>query len=340
MSDTKEDYYEILGVAKNATDKEIKSAYRNLCKIHHPDKGGDDDTFKKIGEAYDHLSDKEKRQHYDRFGHSTGRPNARDNGFHDFFNHFRQEQRKTVRYGQNLNITIKLTLEEIYFGAKKKYTYKRNATCTDCGGHGGTDITDCPDCHGSGHVTRTYNTPIGFVQQSAPCDRCQTTGNVYTHECGTCHGEGVVQVEATADLDIPSGVQDGMVFSLVGKGNGIKSGSDGDLLCKIMELPHKKFTRIGNDLKMKLNLTYPELILGGKVDIETIEGKTIRITINEFSDVGNNLKIQSKGLIEFGKKEDKRGDLIVTLGVDIPKEIDDETKELIIKLKDKLDKNI
>lgn len=340
----KRDYYEILGVKKQASANDIKKAYRKLAKELHPDVNPDnkeaEEKFKEISEAYEHLSDSDKKAKYDQFGHE---PMGHRRGgvdmnevFRGFAQHFHQ---KPIRVGNNLNIVIKLTLEEIYSGVTKTYKYKRRVSCKPCSGQGGHDLHECDICDGSGQIMRTYRTPLGYVQQGEPCTACDSTGTTYKMECSSCKGSGLTEVEEIAELEIPSGVQDGNGYVLAGKGDGIKGGQQGNLHCKFMELPHKVFVRNGNDLKMNLKLTYPQLILGDKVEIETIEGKKIRISISELSAVGTNLKIASKGLILLGKDESSRGDLVITLGIDIPKTIDDETKALIIELKEKMNQN-
>jgi molecular chaperone DnaJ len=334
---SKRDYYEVLGLKKGASADEIKKSYRKLAKEHHPDKGGDENIFKDISEAYETLSDSDKKANYDRFGHSNQR---QGNPFGGSRNPFSTgfDNEPNIRVGPNMSLLLKLTLEEIYAGVKKTYKYTRGVSCTGCHGHGGEDTHDCPSCGGSGYVIQIMNTPIGQIQQRMRCHVCQTTGKRYTKQCKKCNGSGLTNVTETIEVDVPPGVVEGMTFVMEGKGNGIKSGNEGDLHIKIMELPHKVYTRSGADLKMNLKLSYPQLILGDKVEIDTIEGGKIRINIPEYSDVGNNLRIPFKGVKVYGKEG--RGDVLVTLGVDIPKKVDDDTKSLIIDLKEKLNKNV
>ena len=335
---SKRDYYEVLGLKKGATGDEIKKAYRKLAKEHHPDKGGSEDKFKEISEAYDTLSDSDKKSNYDRFGHSKG--GQQGNPYGGFRNPFHSgfHGKPAAPVGSDMSLLVKLTLEEIFNGTKKTYKYNRKSKCGTCNGHGGEDVIDCNVCGGSGHMMRIYNTPMGQIQQVTTCDSCGGTGNSYTKECKTCTGHGVVDTTETVEVDIPAGVMEGMTFIMSSKGHGIKGGEEGDLHIKIHELPHKVYTRSGSDLKMILKLTYPQLILGDKVEIETIEGSKIRITIPEYSDVGNNLRIPYKGIKTYGK--DGRGDIMITLSIDIPKNLDDDTKALIIDLKEKLTKNV
>jgi molecular chaperone DnaJ len=334
---SKKDYYEVLGVDKNASQSEIKKAYRNLAKELHPDKGGDENAFKEASEAYEVLSDETKKANYDRFGHAgnnRGNPDDMFRDFHDIFGrHFSQEN-QNIRVGGNMSVTVKLTLEEIFTGVNKKYNYTRNIPCDSCEGVGGTDPYDCFTCGGSGMVINLVRTPMGVFNANQPCPSCDATGTKHKTECSSCKGSGLKTVTETLNVDVPYGVQDGMTFVMQGKGQGIKAGQNGDLHIRVMQLPHKVFTRVGSDLKMNLKLSYPQLVLGDKVEIETIEGTKIRMSVPEYSDVGTNLRVPFKGVKPYGS--DSRGDLIVTLGVEIPKNLDNETKEVIINLKEKL----
>lgn len=341
--------YETLGLTetdKNLSPDEFKKVlkknYKSLCKEYHPDKGGDEEKFKEISQAYEILSDSDKKANYDRFGSSDGRNgNHGFNGFGGFggfggFEGFGQNfNQKPERVGQNMSLLLKLTLEEIYTGVKKKFKYMRNDSCGSCNGHGGTDVQECKVCNGSGQVERVLQTPIGFMRQVHVCDSCHGTGETYVNECNTCHGAGVVAKEETIEIDVPIGVADGMSFTMPSKGHSIKSGKSGNLIVNIMELAHDKYIRSGNDLKLNVKVSYPQLVLGDKIDLETIDGGKIRITVPEYSNIGSNLRIQRKGMRQFNNN-DFTGDMIVTLDVDIPKDVDNETKEILIKLKEKI----
>ena len=232
-----------------------------------------------------------------------------------------------------MNLIVKLTLEEIHTGTTKKYKYTRTVACDDCSGHGGHDTKDCNVCNGQGFVNTIINTNMGQIRQTSPCVACQGTGTTYIDECGTCKGSGLKSVDETVEVIIPAGVQEGMTFSMAGKGHGIKSGKNGDLLISFQELNHKVFTRNVFDLKMALKLKYHQLVLGDKIDLEMIDGTQIRVTIPEYSDVGSNLRLQGKGLNAFRK--DFRGDVIVTLGLEVPKSVDDDTRRILLELKEK-----
>lgn len=335
----KKDYYKSLELStedKKLNGDEfktkVKNNYRRLCKQYHPDKNPNnkeaEEIFKEISEAYSVLSDEEKRTKYDRYG----RIDNRQQHYEDIFSHF-GGMTKQHKVGEDMTLVIKLTLEEIFTGTKKKYKYSRNDKCGVCNGHGGTNSFTCETCNGHGSIVTSFNTPMGQFSQIISCQSCGGVGVKYENECETCKGNGVKKIEETIELDIPHGVVEGMVFIMVGKGQAIKGGETGDLHVRVMETSHKVFTRIGSgDLKMNLKLSYSQLVLGDKIDIETIDGNKIRVTIPEYSDVGNNLRIQNKGLKIYGK--DVRGDLTITLGIDIPKQINEKTKKILEKLKE------
>ena len=329
----KRDYYETLGVKKDASVDEIKKAYRTLAKEWHPDKNQNnkeaEEKFKEISEAYEHLSDADKKAKYDRFGHASS-GNQGFHGEHPFADFFRRQQAQD-RVGQDMTLVLKLTMEEIYTGVKKRYKYKRNESCSGCSGHGGTGTKNCTSCGGSGVITRVIQTPVGYIQQSMSCNACEGVGTTYEVACKTCSGSGLTEKEETIEIDVPHGVFNGMTFVMQGKGHAIRSGKSGDLHIKVMELPHKVFTRVNDDLKMNLKLTYSQLVLGDKVEIETVDGGKIRVNIPPLSDVGGNLKIQNKGLKPY--EAETRGDLIVNLTIKMPTTVSDSEKELLEKLK-------
>jgi molecular chaperone DnaJ len=332
---SKRDYYQVLGVGKNASADEIKKAYRKLAKVHHPDKGGDETIFKEISEAYEVLSDNDKKARYDTFGHTDDNRGGYDDmrsGFNDMFGQFfRQGQQQRERVGENMTLNVKLTLEEIFEGVKKRYNYTRNVSCSSCSGHGGSEPQECSTCKGQGQIRNVTRTPFGFMEQITDCHVCSGTGTTFKDECKKCNGSGLVKQQEVVEVDIPSGVHEGMAFVMSGKGQGIKSGKEGDLIIRITEHPHETFTRVGSDLKQKLKLQYHQLVLGDKIEINTIEGGIIRIPIAEYSQVGHNLRIPLKGLRELNT--DKRGDLIVTLDIDMPTKLNDDLKAAIIDLK-------
>lgn len=327
---SKRDYYEVLGLKKDATEDEIKKAYRNLAKEFHPDKNPDNEAakelFQEIQQAYEHLSDKDKRARYDQFGHNS--------------DHFGRQQtaadygiQKPIKRGAHVKLNVNLTLEEIFSGTTKKYKFERDAKCHACHGHGGFDLTDCQTCQGQGVFMHIIRTPLGDFAHPILCQDCNGVGHKVGKECSDCKGSGLERVEETIDLEVPHGIADGTEFQFRGAGNAVKNGEYGDLIIKVTETNHKVFKRTSaGDLQMTLKLTYPQLVLGDKIEIETIDGGKIRITIPEHSDVGTNLRVQNKGMKPY--KSDTRGDLIVTLGISIPKQIGASAKDLLAKLKD------
>jgi molecular chaperone DnaJ len=327
----KKDYYEILGVTREATQEEIKKSYRKKAMQHHPDKGGDQDVFKEIAEAYEVLSNEDKKSRYDRYGHTDPNQSFKNRGEpFDIFNMF-NKNRPIYKKGDDLNLLLKLTLEDILNGVKKKFKYNRKDTCKPCNGHGGSGQKKCNTCGGSGQVVETIETPFGYIRNMSSCTTCD--GNGFTNEtnCDTCGGSGTINIEEIIELDIPHGVVDGMRMTLNGKGNAIKNGITGNLNVTIQELPHEKYVRVGNDIKRSLKLTYPQLVLGDKVELETIDGTKIRITINELTNVGETLGIKGKGLKQLNSQN--RGDLLLNIELELPTSISDEEREIIKSLK-------
>lgn len=328
---SKRDYYEVLGVERTASDDQIKKAYRSLAKEFHPDKNPDNESakelFQELQEAFEVLSDPNKRAKYNQFGHGF-KQNQSSSSYHSY-----QTVHKPRRAGQDIRLTLKLTLEEIYTGVKKTYKYKRDSKCETCEGHGGTEYVACEVCRGMGILRHIIRTPIGDFPQTVPCHNCHGIGGSYKKECSDCKGSGLKSHEQTVEVNVPAGVPEGATFVFGEAGHAIKSGDYGDLLISVLELPHKVFKRTSaGDLQMTLKLTYPQLVLGDKVELETIDGGKIRIPIPEHSDVGNNLRIQGKGMKPY--QSETRGDLIITLGVSIPKQITEKAKNLLNKLKD------
>jgi len=324
----KRDYYKVLGVDRSASDKEIKKAYRKLAKQYHPDKNPDDTEseakFKECAEAYDILSNSEKKSEYDQFGH--GRPM----GSRGFSGRERRQSMRVYR-GQNLRLTISLSLEDIFNGITKKLKYNRMMTCDPCSGHGGTGSKTCGTCKGHGMVIQNIQTPFGLIQSSSTCPTCDGERTTVETKCTICNGQGITQQETMVDIDIPYSLREGEGLSMSQMGHGVKNGNYGDLHIIVTEDRHKEYTRDGNNLRVITKLDYHDLVLGTKVDVNTIEGKTIRVTIPEFSKVGDNLRVQSKGMKL--PKSKTRGDMIIELDIDMPKEISDEEKDLLENLK-------
>jgi molecular chaperone DnaJ len=338
----KRDYYDILGITSeekklNSSEfiKALKKKYRTLCKEKHPDSGGNEEEFKEIAEAYSVLSDTTKKNNYDRFGHDGPKMGQYESNFRDMYNQggfgFNPRQRAENIKGQDFRININLTLEEIFEGGVKKIKYNRKSACNSCNSVGGHDVKTCQTCNGHGVVVEHIRTPLGIMQSINTCNTCGGHGTTYTTVCNTCHGHGTVDKEEFVDIKIPIGVSGGMSMTFPGLGQAIKNGTSGSLIIIFNQLIHKKFTRQGNDLKVNIKLPYHTLVLGGKVNVDTIEGNQIRVTIPELSDVGNTLRIPGKGMKSL--KSETRGDLMITLDIDMPVNIDDKTKELLENLK-------
>ena len=335
----KRDYYEVLGLTKTASADDIKKAYRKKAMETHPDKGGDEKLFKEIAEAYEVLSNPAKKETYDRYGHNAPKgPNFGGGAPFDFFNdlfnqgNFNQfgQQPRNLK-GVDLSLTIKLTLEEIFNGTTKKFKYKRKISCHECTGFGGLNKIQCSTCQGAGILAQVVNTPFGQIRNAINCHNCQGNGYVFEKSCNSCSGHGVKDFDDSVEMQIPHGITDNMRFAMSGKGHAIKGGAPGDLIVTIIELAHDNFVRVNNDLKVTVKLTYPQLVLGDKIEIPTIEGTKIKINVDPLTNVNDVLKIQGKGLKPMNSFT--RGDMLVSIDLLMPKKITDEEKELIINLK-------
>ncbi len=341
----KEDYYEILGVERTASDEEIKTAIPKLAIKFHPDKNpGDKDAeekFKKVAEAYDVLRDPEKRKRYDQFGHAGvsgaggGGFNASEMDINDLFSHFgsifegmdfggfggggRSSQRKYR--GGDLRLKVRLTLQEMATGTTKKFKVKKDVTCSHCHGTGseaGHQPETCPTCHGSGYVVRAHQSFFGMVQQQSPCPQCHGEGTIITHPCSHCHGDGVVKGEEVVEVNIPAGVDNNMVLNVNGKGNAAKHGGvPGNIEVVIEAIPSEDFIRDGQDLIYNLLLTVPQATLGCEVEIPTIDARA-RIKIKPGTQPGTTLRLRGKGLPAVSGYGYGTGDIVVNVSVYIP----------------------
>jgi len=358
---SKRDFYEILGVSKNASDEELKKAYRKMAIKFHPDKNpGNKDAeehFKEAAEAYEILSDKDKRARYDRFGHAGlgGASSGGGAGFgggmnmDDIFSQFgdifgghfsgfgggSQGGGRRVNKGSNLRVKVKMTLEEIATGVEKKIKVNKYIGCDKCNGsgaHSGSSFTRCTTCHGSGHVTRVQNTILGQMQTSGTCPSCGGEGQIITEKCKACHGDGIVRGEDVITLNIPAGVSEGMQLSVSGKGNaGPRGGIPGDLILQVEEAEHDHLQRDGSNLIFNLFLNFADASLGSSVEIPTLEGKA-KVKIDAGTQAGKLLRLKGKGLPSlehYGK-----GDLIVNINIWTPQHLSSEEKKLMEKLRD------
>lgn len=358
---SKRDYYEILGVDKNANSDEIKKAYRKKAIQFHPDKNPGDaaaeDKFKEAAEAYEVLSNAEKKQRYDQFGHAGMSGAAGGGGFgggfsdiEDIFSSFgdifgghfggfggfgggRGHGGRRVNRGSDLRVKVKLNLQEVVEGAEKKIKVKKYVACQHCGGTGAknsSSYSTCGTCRGSGQVTRIANTLLGQMQTSSTCPTCQGDGKIITNKCLHCAGEGVVRDEEIITIRIPAGVGDGMQLNVSNKGNaGRRSGINGDLLVVITEENHPELIREGNNLIYNLFLSFPEITLGKTAEIPTVEGK-VKVKIEAGTQPEKILRLRGKGIPDvngYGK-----GDLLVRVHVWIPKRLNNEEKKALEKL--------
>ena len=361
----KRDYYEVLGVAKGASADEIKKAYRKVAMQYHPDRNPGDkeseEKFKEAAEAYDYLSNPDKKAQYDRFGHAAqgggrggygGGPGGMnmddifsnfgdvfgDDMFGSFFGGGRQGGggggRRQGTRGANLRIKLKMDFGEIANGANKKIKVKKHVSCTTCSGSGAKDkgsIQTCSGCGGSGQVRRVTNTFLGQMQTVTTCPSCNGEGSTITQKCGSCKGEGRVYGEETLSLDIPAGVQDGMQLSMSGKGNaGERGGPAGDLLILIEEEKHEELIRRDLDVIYLLHVSFPDAVLGTNVEVPTIDGKA-KIKIPAGTQSGKIFRLKGKGFPAFQSYE--KGDELVEVNVWSPTNLSHEEKDMLEKLK-------
>lgn len=358
----KRDYYEVLMVSKTADKAEIKAAYRKLAIQYHPDKNPDnaeaEEKFKEASEAYDVLSNDEKRSRYDRFGHQGmrgaggGQPgftNVEDifSNFGDIFGgsifedlfgggRSRGGQRSRDERGQDLKIKMPLTLEEIATGVEKTIKVKKYVACTDCsgtgakGGHGGRNT--CPQCHGQGQVRQVSRSMFGQFVNIQPCPNCQGSGQVITDACNTCEGDGRVRDEDKITVDIPAGVEEGNYLTISRKGHaGRRGGTNGDLIVIIEEKEHKYLTRDGENIIYKLKIGFPDAALGVRVDVPTIYGNE-GLDIKSGTQPGETVVLKNKGLPVLNSY--RKGDQIVIVDVFVPKKVTSDEKSLLKKLKE------
>lgn len=356
----KRDYYEVLGVSRNATKEEIKKAYRKQALKYHPDKNPGDkaseEHFKEAAEAYEVLSNDEKKARYDRYGHA-GVGGAASGGYggagmtmEDIFSSFGDifgdafggfggfggaRRGRRVNKGTNLRVKVKLNLQEIANGTEKKIKVQKYDTCDTCGGSGAADassVSMCSTCHGSGHVTRVTNTMLGQMQTSSVCPSCGGEGKTITKKCSTCYGEGIVQKEEIIKINIPAGVGKGMQMTVSGKGNAARRGGvNGDLLVVIDEEEHTDLIREGNDLIYNLFISIPDAVLGTHVEVPTVDNN-VKIKIEPGTQPGKILRLRGKGLPEvngYGK-----GDLLVNVNVWIPKNLGKEEMKTFEKFRE------
>lgn len=360
---SKRDYYEVLGVGKSASTDEIKKAYRKVAMQFHPDRNPGDksaeEKFKEAAEAYEVLSDAEKKAQYDRYGHAGMSNNGRggysgggmnmedifsqfgdifgDDLFGNFFGGGQQRSRGGQRSrgirGSNLRVKLKLTYEEIAKGVTKNIKVKKYVPCNTCGGSGAKDkgsVQTCNTCGGSGQVRKVQNTFLGQMQTVTTCPTCHGEGTTVTAKCPVCKGEGRVFGEETVSIDIPAGVQEGMQLSINGRGNaGERGGPAGDLIILIEEEPHKELHREGLNVAYELFISIPDAIFGIQVEVPTIDGRA-KIKIPAGTQPGKVFRLKGKGFPAVNSYE--KGDQLIHVNVWIPKETTSEEKAMLEKL--------
>lgn len=355
---SKRDYYEVLGVSKNATKDELKKAYRKQALKFHPDKNpGDTEAeakFKEAAEAYEVLSNDEKRRRYDQFGHAglSGGGGFSGGGMNidDIFAHFgdifggsfggfggfgSSRRSRRVNKGSNLRVKVKLTLQDVANGVEKKIKLKKYVSCKSCDGTGAANSSsyeNCSTCHGTGQVTKISNTFLGQMQTTSTCPSCDGEGKIIRDKCKKCSGEGVVYDEETVSIKIPPGVAEGMQLSIGGKGNAARRGGiNGDLIILIQEEEHPELIRNDNDLIYNLYVGIPDLVLGHAAEIPTIDSK-VKVKIEAGTEAGKVLRLRGKGLPDVNGYQ--HGDLLVKIIVWIPKTITKEERKLLEKLQE------
>ena len=352
---TKRDYYEVLEVSKTATYEEIKKAYRKKAIQFHPDKNPDDksaeEKFKEAAEAYEILSDEQKRAKYDRYGHEApGGFGGQAGGFSmdDIFSQFGDifgghfggfggfgggSRGPRMNRGSDLRVKVKLNLKEIATGVEKKIKVKKFVACSHCrgtGADGGTAYETCSTCKGAGATTRVVNTILGQMQTQSTCPSCQGEGKTITKKCPHCSGEGIIREEEVIAINIPAGVAEGMQLSMSGKGNAARHGGvNGDLLIVIEEEQHPELFRDDNDIVYNLLLNVSTAALGGNVIVPTIDGK-VKVTIEPGTQPGRVLRLRNKGLPSINRYG--TGDLLINISVYIPEELSDSEKATLQEL--------
>jgi molecular chaperone DnaJ len=343
----KRDYYSTLGIERNASDEDIKKAYRKLARQYHPDlQAGDqqkksaEEKFKEINEAYEILSDQDKRRRYDMFGHAGAQQGAGGfegfdfggGGFGDVFNDIFEDffgggrgQSRAER-GRDLQYNLEITFEEAVFGKEAKLKIPRWETCSDCRGTGArsaTAIKTCPTCRGSGQLRFQQ----GFFSVSRPCGQCNGAGQIVSEPCTTCHGRQRVQKERTLSVHIPAGIESGMRLRLQNEGeHGVNGGPPGDLYVAVTVKPHPLFTRHGNDIVCDLPIHFVTAALGGKVEVPTLKGKTV-IKVPPGTQQGKILRLKGLGIPSL--KGHQTGDQIYTIRIEVPTKLSQRQKELL-----------
>ena len=363
MADNKRDYYEVLGVAKGASEDEIKKAYRQMAKKYHPDLNpGDKEAearFKEVNEAYEVLSDSQKKARYDQYGHAGVDPNFGAGGYQgygfdgmdldlgDIFSSFfggggaRRSNPNAPRRGSDVSASVVISFEEAARGCKKQVDVRLVDTCSDCRGSGaakGSAPKPCPACNGTGQERRQQRTPFGVIQTQSVCSRCRGKGKIIDKPCSTCSGTGQVRRPSSVGINIPAGIADGQVITIRGKGNaGTNGGPAGDLEIQVAVRPHPVFEREGYDVHCELPLTFAQMALGAEVQVPTLDGN-VPYTVREGTQPGETFRLKGKGFPYINGRG--RGDEVVRVTVEVPKNLTSEQKKLLHAFEESLgDKN-
>ena len=354
---TKRDYYEVLGVNKSASADEIKKAFRKLAIEHHPDRGGNEDKFKEVNEAYEVLKDEKKRQRYDQFGHAGvggaaggGNPFAGfggqgqninfdfgDLGLGDIFGSFfgggqgRGQQRQTR--GNDVETAIEISFEDAVFGTEIDVRLNLEDTCEHCKGttvEPGHELKTCDECKGSGQVVTAMRTIFGNIQQATVCPKCDDKGKIPEKVCSVCHGKGTERKSQTVGIKIPAGIDDGATIRLREHGEAIANGPKGDLYVNVRVKPHKKFTREGDLILSDETISMVDAALGTEIDVETVDGP-IRMKVPAGTQSGTDFKLSNHGVPHL--RRESRGAHIVTINVETPTKLSKRQKELLEELR-------
>ena len=348
MATAKRDYYEVLGVSREATPEELKRAYRKLAMQYHPDRNNGDkaaeERFKEIGEAYAVLSDPEKRQRYDAFGHAAdGVPPdfgqfSFDSAF-DLFDMFfggggaRRRTRTGPQRGSDLRMTVDLTFEEAVFGAKRTIEVPRAGVCAECGGSGaraGTNAKQCPTCHGAGQVRRTMQSVFGQVTSASACPQCHGEGRIVDDPCPVCRGQGRVETRHEVEVTIPAGVDEDVTLRLTGEGEaGPRGGGAGDLYIAFRIRPHAQLVRHGQDIVYELPVSIPQAVLGDTITVPTVDGER-PVTVPAGTQPGKQIKLHGLGVPHV--RSGRRGDQICVVRVVIPSHLTHHDREMYEQL--------
>lgn len=364
MADNKRDYYEVLGVSKGASEDEIKKAYRSMAKKYHPDMNpGDKEAevkFKEVNEAYAVLSDADKRSKYDRFGHDAFDPSSgggygggfggfgADFDFGDIFSSFfggsggsSYNRANAPVEGDDVGTRVNVSFEEAAFGCKKEVNFARIESCPDCDGSGAqsaSDIEKCAQCRGTGRISVRQQTMLGYMQTQRSCPGCNGRGKIIKNPCKNCNGKGRIKINKKLEVNIPSGIDDRQNIILRGQGSaGFNGGASGDLIIEIKVKEDKIFERRGNNIYCEIPITFSEATLGAEIEVPLLGGETEKFRIPEGTQSGTTFTLKNKGIPDINTK--RKGDLIISVAIETPKNLNQKQKELLIAFAESLGEN-